>query len=221
MIKNKNAVIIFTRYPENGKVKTRLAQSIGDESACKIHKILAERVFNECLMLDKNDFSLFVFYPKENNVEQVRDWIDERFSLFAQIGETLGEKMSNAFKKIFELGFESVIIIGTDIPDISKTLLSKAFLELENKDIVIGPSNDGGYYLIGMNKYSPELFNNIEWSTNLVFEKTINKIVQNNFNHKILEELIDLDLKENLLSWYETNYNKLNDKLVKFISELN
>ncbi len=99
MIKNKNAVIIFTRYPENGKVKTRLAQSIGDKSACEVHKILAERVFNECLKMDENDFSLFVFYPEENNQEQIKKWVDKRFLLFKQNGKALGIKMSNAFKR--------------------------------------------------------------------------------------------------------------------------
>ncbi len=216
----KNAIIIFTRYPESGKVKTRLADSIGDESACRLHKILAERIFNECLLLDEKDFSLFVFYPEENNTEQVRNWVNKRFTLFTQIGKTLGEKMSNAFNKIFELNFEKTIIIGTDIPDISKSILSEAFLDLEKNDIVIGPSNDGGYYLLGMNKFIPEMFENIEWSIGPVFRKTTENINQNKLRYRTMEMLIDIDVKEDLLNWHEKNKVKCNDELVKYISRL-
>ncbi len=216
----KNAIIIFTRYPEPGKVKTRLADSIGENSSCLIHKILAERIFNECLLLNKNDFQAFVFYPKENSEEQIRDWIDRRFILHHQIGNTLGEKMKNAFDTVFSLGFKKIVITGTDIPDISKSLLSKCFLELEKNDLVIGPSNDGGYYLLGMNKFTHEVFDNIKWSTDSVFQKTIEIINENNLSFTTIEKLIDIDVKEDLLTWYETNKQNHKDELVKFISEL-
>ena len=221
MIESKDAIIVFTRYPERGKVKTRLAKSIGDEAAFQIQKILAKRTFKECLILNDKKFSLFVFYPEENNEAQVKNLVNGRFSFFTQDGNNLGKKMSNAFRKVFELGFEKAIIIGTDIPDMSKLILSNAFMELEKDDIVIGPSNDGGYYLLGMNKFIPGLFEDIEWSTNSVFEKTINKINHSNFNYSALEELIDLDLKEDLLKWYEVNKYKHDDELVRFIKELN
>ncbi len=171
----------------------------------QVHKIIAERIFKECLKLDEENFSIFVFYPEENNTEQVRNWVNKRFSLFTQIGKTLGEKMSNAFKKIFELNFEKAIIIGTDIPDISKSILSEAFLDLEKNDVVIGPANDGGYYLLGMNKYLPEMFENIEWSIGSVYRQTTEKINQNKLRYKTMEMLIDIDVKEDLLNWHEKN----------------
>jgi len=217
---NKNAVIIFTRYPEIGKVKTRLAASIGNESAYLVHRILVEQTFRECLKLEEREFKLFVFYLDGKNEELFREWIDVRFLLCSQTGNNLGEKMSNAFRKIFGLGFDKVILLGTDIPDISKVFLSKSFFELEKNDVVIGPSNDGGYYLLGMNKFYPNIFDDIKWGTESVFEKTIDKIHENNLSYTTIDKLTDIDVKEDLLSWYELNKPNSENDLVEFVSTL-
>ena len=217
---NKNAVIIFTRYPEIGKVKTRLAASIGNESAYLVNEILVGRTFKECLKLEENRFNLFAFYSDMKNEEFFPDSIAKRFLIYNQDGENLGEKMRNAFEKIFNLGFEKAVILGTDIPDISESILSKSFLELEQNNIVIGPSTDGGYYLLGMNKFYPNIFDDIKWGTESVFEKTIDKIHENNLSYTTIDRLTDIDVKEDLLSWYELNKPNSENDLVEFVSTL-
>ena len=217
---NKNAVIIFTRYPEIGKVKTRLAASIGNESAYLVNEILVGRTFKECLKLEENRFSLFAFYSDMKNEEFFPDSIAKRFLIYNQDGENIGEKMRNAFEKIFNLGFEKAVILGTDIPDISESILSKSFLELEQNNIVIGPSNDGGYYLLGMNKFYHNIFDDIKWGTESVFEKTIDKIHENNLSYTTIDRLTDIDVKEDLLSWYELNKPNSENDLVEFVSAL-
>ncbi len=218
--KNKNAVIIFTRYPEFGKVKTRLAASVGNESAYNIHKLLAEHTIRECLKLDENEYTLFVFYLNEGEEKLWRDWLDIRFLIYSQLGADLGEKMANAFESVFTLGFEKIILIGTDIPDISETILTKSFKVLDKNEIVIGPSKDGGYYLIGMNKYFNKVFEGINWGNDSVFKNTIEKIELNNLNFETIDKLNDIDVIEDLLNWYDKNKTDNENSLVKVISKI-
>ena len=206
-MKIENVLIIFLKYPESGKVKTRLAKDIGDEKACSIYKLLAENVIKNVILKNPKTYNVHFFFTPANKKNEIKDWlqpilannqgIGTKYS--HQEGNTLGERMSNAFKQTLQgEGCKSCIIIGTDCPEIDATLIENAFDILKEKDIVIGPCKDGGYYLLGMSRFVPDLFSDIDWSTDRVFDQTIEKIQKNNLSCGILKTLADIDTQEDL-----------------------
>lgn len=187
----ENAIIIFVRRPELGKVKTRLAAGIGDENALK--------VYNDLLLHTKSivknlSAAKFIFYNDQSAEEDL--WSEERFYKKIQAGNTLGEKMENAFKTLFKEGYEKIIIIGSDCFELDESLINKAFEQLGKNDVVIGPANDGGYYLLGMREFYSFLFLNKKWSTDEVFSDTLKDIEANNLSYFQLSMLTDVDTEE-------------------------
>jgi len=196
-----DALIIFTKYPGKGKVKTRLGKTIGDDSAAEISKLISEHIFNVCLSLPENDYKLFLFYDDPDSEQRVIKWVSEKFLVHLQEGNDLGEKMKNAFDLVFENGYSRVLIIGTDVPDINFKLLLNAFNSLAENNIVIGPAFDGGYYLLGMDKFYHFLFNDIEWSSEKVLRQTLSRIAKHKLSYQLLPELIDIDTQDDLNKW--------------------
>ncbi len=200
------SLIIFVKYPEEGKVKTRLGKTIGFEKATKIYTQLAEHSFNEARKLKK--VSRYLFFVDELNRKKISNWVGVGFSFYPQSIGDLGDKMRAAFSKVFTKGANKTLIIGSDLPDISKSLMSKAFKDLDKNDIVIGPSKDGGYYLLGMNKFYPELFDGVAWSTEQVLEQTLEKVKSLNLSVTLLKELNDIDTIEDLNDWQNKEHTK-------------
>lgn len=188
---SKMAIIIFTRNPELGKCKTRLAATIGDESALEIYKLLLQHTVDitEDLKADK-----FVFYSEtiwKNDI-----WNLEIFRKKLQTGKELGARMENAFSDIFEMGYEKAVIIGSDMFDMNQSDLDEAFSTLENHDFVIGPAEDGGYYLLGMKQLNDSVFRNKEWGSKTVLEDTLKELV--NENVALLKERNDIDTYDDI-----------------------
>ena len=206
MRKNK-ACIIFVKHPEVGKVKTRLASTTNENFAVKIYKTIAEHIFDEIEKLSQS-VDAFVFYSEKDSPQTVKEWVSKNYVYKAQKGNTLGEKMSNAFEHVFSLGYEKALIVGSDVPDISELVLDTAFNSLRNNDIVISPSDDGGYSLLGMKNYFKNIFDNIEWSTNSVFSKTEEKAKDSNLKLKILSTLNDIDTEDELKEWISYSKNR-------------
>lgn len=190
---NKNALIVFAKNPELGKVKTRLAKDVGNEQALQIYLKLLQHTY-----LQTKDFPCkkFLFLSKRFD----ENLFDKTYSQLIQKGLDLGEKMKNSFAEIFDKGFGKAIIIGTDCFKLDEKILRIAFEMLSSFDFVIGPSFDGGYYLLGMNKRSDYLFENIEWSTDNVLSETIKKIEKRNFTYYLTCPLHDVDTLEDLSS---------------------
>jgi len=115
-----------------------------------------------------------------------------------QHGNSLGERMNNAFNNVFEKKYSKAIIIGTDCPALTEKVINDAFEKLNNYDVVIGPANDGGYYLLGMKKLHQQLFKNINWSTETVFDATINICNNLNLSYCLLPVLNDVDEEKDL-----------------------
>jgi len=182
----KSALIIFIRNPVLGKVKTRIAATIGDENALVIYKHLLQHTKNitESLPVTK-----FVFYADEVITNDL--W--NGYEKWLQSGTDLGERMSNAFESLFKKGFTKIVIIGSDCLELDEKILSDAFLNLNEYEIVIGPATDGGYYLLGMKSPFKNLFENITWSSNIVFKETIKQIEQRNLTLFLLPILNDVD----------------------------
>ncbi|MGQ3686008.1 MAG: TIGR04282 family arsenosugar biosynthesis glycosyltransferase [Candidatus Loosdrechtia sp.] len=234
------ALIIFLKYPEPGKVKTRLAKVIGHEKACEAYIQLAEGIIKNILLKKTKLYDIYIFFTPADKGCEINDWlkrmvnIDFRSDVYAipQEGEALGEKMLNAFQYVFwdkvlcckikniqhdnKEGIRETVpvpsfftiaggkkflscnsmIIGTDCPDVDVALIESAFEALQENDVVVGPCEDGGYYLLGMSKLVPGLFANISWSTHEVFRQTMKKIQENNLSCHVLKTLADIDTAE-------------------------
>lgn len=188
---SKKALIIFTRNPELGKVKTRLAKSVGDESALEIYKFLLKHTvaITKNLNVDK-----YVFYSE--NIHRDDIWDPEIFRKKLQTGTDLGEKMQNAFSELFEMGYEKVLIVGSDIFELGQSDIENAFEVLQTTETVIGPATDGGYYLLGMKERNAALFQNKNWGTSTVLEETLADLRQKKY--VLLEERNDVDYYQDI-----------------------
>lgn len=201
----KKALLIFVKNPEVGKVKTRLAATIGDEAALAIYQqlLLYTASATEYLVVDK-----FVFYSGHKEEEDI--WNNKHFFKEVQHGNDLGERMKNAFSITFGKGYERVVIIGSDCPDITEVRIESAFSELDSAEVVMGPTEDGGYYLMGMKKLYPELFENMRWSTNHVFPDTIRKCEDLHLTYSLLPVLNDIDEMKDLIEFQIQKQSKKN-----------
>lgn len=187
----KNLLLIFTRNPELGKCKTRLAAKVGDITALEIYTFLLEHTHN---ITKEVRAAKEVHYSEEIWENDI--WENTHYHKKAQQGKDLGERMLNAFNEGFEAGFENIIIIGSDIYDLSSDDINTAFKELLKTDFVLGPAEDGGYYLLGMTKIKASLFNNKAWGTNTVLKATLNDL--KNESVKLLKIKNDVDLYEDI-----------------------
>ncbi len=168
MTKTKNLLLIFTRNPELGKVKTRLAKDVGDTKALAIYKFLLEHTVLVTKDLDATKQVHYSVKIRENDL-----WDTSIYGKKQQQGSDLGVRMQNAFEQGFKEGYQRIIIIGSDLYDLSQEDLENAFAQLENHDTVIGPALDGGYYLLGLKNLIPEVFSNKVWGTDTVLQSTL------------------------------------------------
>lgn len=171
-----------------GKVKTRLAATVGKEKALEIYHLLLRHTFDITCNLP---VSRYIFYEDFINEDDM--WVKELYSSELQQGFDLGDRMNNAFEKVFSKGHTKVIIVGSDCFELSADHIAQAFDELDKNDAVIGPAVDGGYYLLGIKKLAPEIFLNIKWSTNSVFRNTLEKLSMLSYKCAVLQELTDVD----------------------------
>jgi len=189
----KNQLIIFAKNPVLGKVKTRLASTIGDKKALEVYKELLDHT---CSIASKVDVEKKVYYSDFINNDDL--WNNANFEQELQHGNDLGKRMSNAFKETFKSFNGKVVVIGTDCKELSTEIIDQAFSGLEYADIVIGPALDGGYYLIGMKSLEEKIFENIDWSTSAVLEQTIDKIDTKRLSFLLLKTLSDIDNEHDL-----------------------
>ena len=199
---NNNLIIVFVRSPELGKVKTRLARSIGDQSALNIYKILLKHTAD---VLRDLSFDKVVYFSEK--IDNNDFWENSLFEKKLQKGADLGERMHHAFDTAFNKGYKKVLIIGSDLFDLTSSLITSAFEALETYDISIGPSLDGGYYLLGMKKLQPEVFKNKKWGTDSVLENTLQDLKKQKI--KLLKALNDIDTLEDLQQQPKLLYNIL------------
>ncbi len=183
-------LIVFTRRPELGKVKTRLSKETSDEVALTVYKDLLKHThaITKNLEVDK-----WVFYTDEIEFEDL--WDEGEFMKLVQTQGDLGTKMQEAFFKGFGAGYLEIVIIGSDVETLTSKVIEEAFEQVKEQN-VIGPSEDGGYYLLGLNEPRTDVFTNKEWGTDSVLRDTL--IDFSNEDIAILEELNDIDLLEDI-----------------------
>jgi rSAM/selenodomain-associated transferase 1 len=187
----ENLIIIFARNPKLGCVKTRLAKTIGDFAALETYKILMKHTAN---VVQKSVVDKIVFYSEF--IEKKDVWTKLRCKKAKQSEGDLGAKMQTAFEYAFGLGYKKVVIIGSDVYSLKTEHIDSAFAHLETHDAVIGPAQDGGYYLLGLNFTIPGLFKQKKWGTSSVLEDSLTDL--NEFNVILLEPLNDIDTYEDL-----------------------
>lgn len=192
-------LIVFTRYPEPGITKTRLIPVLGKAGAANLHRLMAQRTIARALSLQKSRRLSVEIHHTGGSQQQMEDWLGTDLIYQNQIDGDLGARMTAAFQNSFDSGVDKVAIIGTDCPDLKAEILAQAFDELSDRDLVLGPAKDGGYYLIGLRRSIPELFDGINWGTSEVFAST-RAIAQNlGLNIAVLPILADIDRPEDLL----------------------
>ena len=184
-------ILLFAKTAIKGKVKTRLSNSIGSEMALWVYQQLLAKTI---LVLNKIPYDIAVFYDPVVPAT-LFDLENAKFH-FSQQGNDLGEKMNKAFQWGFDMGYKKICIIGTDLWEINSELIKRAFDELYKSDFVIGPAQDGGYYLLGMTRPFPKLFRNKSWSSNTLLNQSKATLIEEKVS--LLEEKNDIDTLEDL-----------------------
>ncbi len=194
---NPNALIIFIRNPFLGKVKTRLAHSLGAEQALTIYTKLLKITREQSILVNAQ---CYLYYS--DHIEQDA-WSENTFIKRVQFGEDLGARMANAFNEVLQT-HSKAIIIGSDCPYITGQIIDHSFHLLSNNDVILGPAKDGGYYLLGMKSTSPSLFVSMPWSESNLYEKTIEKLNQLNYTYTSLSKMEDIDTEEEWNRYVQT-----------------
>lgn len=179
-------IMVFVRNSELGRVKTRLAKSIGDQAALETYKILSKHTSK---IINEIDSDQLIFYSDKIQDNDV--WTATNCKKQIQTKGDLGQKMLAAFQYGFSLGYQKILIIGSDLYSLRPKHIESAFEQLENYDVVIGPALDGGYYLLGLNFIIPKIFKQKQWSTSSVLKETLSDLKE--FNVNLLEPLNDID----------------------------
>jgi len=201
--KIRDKLIIFTRYPEPGKTKTRLIPVLGEKGAALLHRKLTLRTVSIARHILKNHPITIEVCFEGSDIKTMQNWLGSDLHYTMQRPGDIGERMKNAFAAAFEEGAERVAIIGTDCPEISAKDVDTSFLLLNSKDIVLGPSFDGGFYLIGLTGKSfhtafPALFEGVQWSTSDVVPKLKKSIDKFGLSYDVVSTIHDIDHPKDL-----------------------
>lgn len=189
-----NCLIIFTRYPEPGKTKTRLIPALGELGAAQLHRRMAAHTVQQARAL----FGSMEIWYTGGSEELMQDWLGTDLRYRKQPAGDLGDRLCAAFRSAFDQGYQTAMIIGTDCPEITTALLAQGFSALADQEIVIGAAIDGGYYLIGLQRLIPGLFQKITWSTATVLSETLAVADQLQLPVYLLPTLPDIDLPADL-----------------------
>lgn len=187
----KSLLLIFAKNPDLGKVKTRLAKSIGEQKALEIYQILLNHTLEIASSVNADKKVLFTQRLEKHPLLKKHE-----FEQGIQIGKDLGDRMSNAVKIGFEKGYQKIVIIGADLFDLQTTDIEKAFENLESYETCIGPAEDGGYYLLGLSFWEKSLFENKDWGTDQVLAQTLNDLSSKSV--LFLDEKNDIDTVDDL-----------------------
>jgi hypothetical protein len=200
-----DCLIIFTRYPQPGKTKTRLIPALGAEGAAELHRRMADYTVQQARALREVRSLWLQVHFVDGTTEQLKSWLGKEIDYQPQAAGDLGDRLIIAFQQAFRHSVRAVIGIGTDCPTLTTALLDHAFQTLQTHDLVLGPAADGGYYLIGLQKPTPELFQTIAWSTDQVLSQTLTIARQLGLSVSLLPILSDVDRPEDLENWNNAN----------------
>ena len=215
---NDKYVMLFVKFPASGQVKSRLGAELGQETAARLYD---KFVRDELEMLEETQADVITCFDPAIDEERYVEWLGAEFEFAAQQGSDLGERMKNAFLTAFAAGYEQAILIGSDIPDMPVEAIRNALEGLKDADAVIGPSDDGGYYLIGFSEgsFCADIFSNIAWSTESVFDDTMAKLHAGGKSVNVLGQQRDVDTLEDLRELLQRSQGSgfMNSRTVRFV----
>ena len=197
-------LLFFVKDPRHGPAKTRLARAVGKDTAQDLYKNF---IHDMLLMLDRENYPFSICVDPGDALEGLKKLLGEKYQYLPQRGDDRGQKMEHCFRNAFSRGFRRVIVIGSDVPDLPGEIIGDAFRLLNTHDCVIGPSLDGGYYLIGFRIGSllPEAFEGIEWGTEVVLKKTTDILERHHLRTHLLQAWRDIDTVEDLKQFFQRN----------------
>jgi rSAM/selenodomain-associated transferase 2/rSAM/selenodomain-associated transferase 1 len=217
----REGLIVFTRYPEPGKTKTRLIRSLGTKGAADLHRRLTEHTLARARELQGyRQVPIEVRY-EGGNKHLMEQWLGPDISYLPQGSGNLGKRMARGFREALQAGMSRVVLVGTDVPDISPRLLLEAFEALVHSDLVLGPARDGGYYLIGLRKLYRQLFVDMPWGTEKVLQRTMRIADELRLSVMLLETLDDVDRPEDLHLWKRVSQPHPSRRISVIIPTLN
>ncbi len=216
MKEGKSAYILFFKYPEPGKIKTRLAKKLGNSFVMGLYREFIRDLMDTG---EKADGDLILAISPAAG--QTGEDLEREFTArsYLQRGNDLGERMYNALADVFGSGYSRCVLTGSDIPGISAGLINKAFDKLSGSDIVLGPSSDGGYYLLGVNrdKHRRELFTDVPWSSHRVLEKTLENIRKMKLSCRLVDEMNDIDDLGDLRRFYRSKGKEESSFTIRYL----
>jgi hypothetical protein len=203
-----SCLVLLAKYPESRKVKTRLLRQVEWELVAELYRSF---VLDMVSTLDKSGIQHVVCFRPKSALKKFQRWLGFERVYLPQRGRSMGQMLKNAFIDSYSIGFRGAIVIASDCPDLPEEILKEAVASLENHDAVIGPSPDGGYYIIGFttNAFSPETFDGVSWSTEKVFKETVSKLKCQGQTVQILPEWRDVDTLADLKDLFERNKNSI------------
>jgi uncharacterized protein len=203
-MKEASCIILFLRAPEFGKVKTRLAEHIDPEFILLLYQGFVKDMIETIRKMGKH--IILSFYPESAEKEMIA-WLGDEFCFVPQHGSDLGERMANAFNDAFKAGFKKAILIGTDIPDLPGSIIGSSFQHLDNYPIVLGPTYDRGYYLVGFNNdsFDTRVFKHIAWGTDVVYQQTVAYLQTKQSPFYELPKWHDIDVYQDLVDFIHRN----------------
>jgi hypothetical protein len=194
-------LILFTRYPEPGRTKTRLIPALGAEGAASLQRRMSEAIVSQMAQFAAQyPVSPEIRYA-DGTQQAVEAWLASDIPCLAQGEGDLGDRLRRAFAQAFAQGAGKVVVIGADCPGLTPALFARAFAALDTQDLVLGPAKDGGYYLVGLNRPAPSLFSEIPWGTGEVLTATLKQAQALNLSTHLLESLADVDRPEDLFNY--------------------
>lgn len=208
MIEHQRKLIIFTRYPEPGKTKTRLIPLLGETGASNLQRQMTQATIGMIDPLIQSRFLSLKIHFTGGSQDLMENWLGKDFNYQNQCGQGLGNRIKFAFENEFRDGITQVVIIGTDCPKLSENIIRQAFESLLESDLVLGPAQDGGYYLIGLKQVYTELLTEIAWGTDTVLTKTLEIAQRLKLKTFLLPVLQDIDRPEDLKE-YKINEKKI------------
>jgi rSAM/selenodomain-associated transferase 1 len=191
-------LILFTRFPEPGETKTRLIPALGPDGAAALHRALTEHALEQARRFQRRHRAALDVYFAGGDERSMRAWLGQDLTYRPQAAGDLGDRMRAAFAAAFASRARTVVIMGADCPGLTADVLTEALLHLQRDDLVLGPSSDGGYYLIGLKALFPSLFSNIPWGTDQVLAATHRKAMMQGLHVALLAPLPDIDRPQDL-----------------------
>jgi rSAM/selenodomain-associated transferase 1 len=191
-----NILIVFVKEPRPGSVKTRLLPALDPESAAELYRALAEEEIRQTAPRG-GEYTRLFFHAPPSSPEAMSAWLPGE-TFVAQQGADLGARMAAAFEEAFRRGASRAAIIGTDVPWLTRARVAEAFGALDEHDIVLGPTADGGYYLLALDRPRPEVFRGIAWSTPSVLASTVERSAGLGLRIRMLDPLADIDTIDDL-----------------------